>query len=78
MSAGSETDTLKILMATPEVDPFIKIGGLADVVGALPKELGALGHDVRIVCPRFGGVKRLGDWTELPGVLIVNLGYGAE
>ena len=78
MSAGSETDTLKILMATPEVDPFIKIGGLADVVGALPKELGALGHDVRIVCPLYGGVKRLGDWTELPGVLIVNLGYGAE
>ena len=44
---------LKILFVSPEVEPFVKVGGLADMVGALPKELAKLGHDVRIVCPAF-------------------------
>src|SRR5690606_27612495 len=30
---------LKILFISPEVEPFVKVGGLADMVGALPKEL---------------------------------------
>jgi len=49
---------MKIFMLAPEVAPFVKVGGLADVVGALPKELQKQGHDVRIVCPLYGGVKR--------------------
>ncbi len=44
---------LKILLASSEVVPFAKTGGLADVAGALPKALRALGHDVRIVMPRY-------------------------
>ena len=44
---------LKILMAASEVVPFAKSGGLADVSGALPKALHALGHDVRVVMPRY-------------------------
>lgn len=43
---------LKILIAASEIVPFAKSGGLADVVGALPKALRALGHDVRVVMPR--------------------------
>ncbi len=44
---------LNILMISPECVPFAKTGGLADVVGALPKYLKALGHDVRVVMPRY-------------------------
>lgn len=45
---------LKVLFVSAEVDPFAKTGGLADVAGSLPKELTLLGHDVRIVMPRYG------------------------
>ncbi|MFH0887354.1 MAG: glycogen synthase GlgA [bacterium] len=44
---------MKILFLSSEVVPFAKTGGLADVAGALPKELKSLGHDVRIVMPRY-------------------------
>jgi starch synthase len=44
---------MKILIAAPEVVPFAKTGGLADVAGALPKALNALGHDVRVILPKY-------------------------
>jgi starch synthase len=44
---------LNILIAASEVVPYAKSGGLADVIGALPKALHALGHDVRVVMPRY-------------------------
>jgi starch synthase len=48
---------LKILILAAEVVPFAKVGGLADVVGALPKALHELGHDVRVAMPRYGQIK---------------------
>lgn len=45
---------LKVLFVSAEVDPFAKTGGLADVAGSLPKELSILGHDVRVVMPKYG------------------------
>ncbi|MBD3800342.1 MAG: glycogen/starch synthase, partial [Campylobacterales bacterium] len=45
--------SFNILLAASEVVPFAKSGGLADVAGALPKALRALGHDVRVVMPRY-------------------------
>ena len=68
---------LKILFVSPEVEPFVKVGGLADMVGALPKELAKLGHDVRIICPAYGSVKRLGEWRALPDALGVDVGPAA-
>ena len=65
---------LKILFVSPEVEPFVKVGGLADMVGALPKELAKLGHDVRIVCPAYGSVKRIGEWRAREEALGVDVG----
>lgn len=44
---------MKILFAVSECVPFIKSGGLADVAGALPKELQRLGVDVRVMLPKY-------------------------
>ncbi|HEY6409138.1 MAG TPA: glycogen/starch synthase, partial [Ktedonobacteraceae bacterium] len=44
----------KILIVATEAVPFAKEGGVADVIGSLPIELAALGHEVRIFLPRYG------------------------
>lgn len=65
---------MKVLMVTPEVAPLVKVGGLADVVGALPKALAAQGHDVRIVCPGYGGIPRDRTWVGHDRPLTVRVG----
>ncbi len=69
---------MKILFVTPEVEPFVKVGGLADMTGALPKDLAALGHDVRVVCPAYGSVRRVGEWTALTAPLGVDVGAATQ
>ena len=49
---------LRVLLVASEVSPFAKTGGLGDVAAALPRALRALGHDVRILMPRYRGVER--------------------
>ena len=53
---------MKILFAASEAFPFVKTGGLADVVGALPPVLAKEGHDVRVVIPLFSAIPK--EWTE--------------
>lgn len=45
---------MKVLFVVSECVPFVKTGGLADVAGALPKELKKLGTDVRVMLPKYG------------------------
>ncbi|MEJ2599078.1 MAG: glycogen synthase GlgA [Anaerolineales bacterium] len=44
---------LNIVMIASECVPYVKTGGLADVVGALPKALRTLGHNVMVVIPKY-------------------------
>ncbi|MHB8618276.1 MAG: glycogen synthase, partial [Chloroflexota bacterium] len=61
---------MKILIVAAEVVPFAKVGGLADVAGALPKALKQLGHDVRVVMPKY---QRIQDKKFSLGPLIERL-----
>ncbi|HMA34703.1 MAG TPA: glycogen/starch synthase [Chloroflexia bacterium] len=56
MEANPAEKPLKILMVAAEVAPFMVVGGLAFVASALPRALHQLGHDVRVVMPRYAGV----------------------
>jgi len=44
----------RVLMVASEATPFATTGGLADVVGSLPREVAALGHQVAVLIPRYG------------------------
>lgn len=63
---------LKILYLSAEIVPFAKTGGLADVAGALPKAIRALGHDIRVMMPRYSRVEieRFGLKLLLPEVAV--------
>lgn len=47
---------MRILFLSAEVEPFAKVGGLADVAGSLPKSLVAMGHECPVVMPAYGMV----------------------
>ena len=47
---------LSVLFVSSEVVPFAKTGGLADVSAALPQVVRELGHDIRIIMPKFAAV----------------------
>lgn len=54
-----------ILFASSECVPFIKTGGLADVVGSLPKDFDKEKYDCRVVLPKYMCMKQEG---RPPGV----------
>ena len=63
---------LKILMVATEAVPFAKEGGVADVMGSLPKALATLGHEVSLFLPRYGSVD-LDLWRFQPTGVVVTL-----
>ena len=47
---------LRVLVIASESVPFVKTGGPADVIGALPRALRRLGHDVRVILPCYSSI----------------------
>lgn len=64
---------MKILMVSAEAVPFAKTGGLADAVSALAIELTNMGHDVKIVLPRYYKIDR-SKLEQLEGPMAVAAG----
>lgn len=68
---------MKILLASSELHPYSKTGGLADMVGALAKFLAKAGHKVGVVTPLYRGIQekfpeiKWLDWT-------INLPMGSK
>jgi starch synthase len=49
---------MNILLASSEVFPYSKTGGLADMVGAMARALANAGHEVRVVTPLYRGIQK--------------------
>jgi starch synthase len=61
---------MHIAFAASECVPYSKTGGLADVVGALPRALAALGHQVSVYVPRYRQTKLADPQTVVRSVTI--------
>lgn len=61
---------MRITFAASECVPFSKTGGLADVVGALPKALSALGHEVCVFLPRYRQTKLAQSEVVVPSITV--------
>lgn len=48
---------MRIVFAGGEANPYIKSGGLADVLGSLPKALAAKGHECIVIIPKYSDIK---------------------
>jgi starch synthase len=64
---------VNILLASSEVFPYSKTGGLADMVGALGKALAVDGHHVRIVTPLYRGIRE-----KHPGIERMSLEFSLQ
>jgi len=67
-------EKLRILFATMEIDPFLKITDAADYIRLLPEGLQEKGHEIRILMPKFGVINerrnRLHEVVRLSGINI--------
>jgi len=56
MDLFSKKSRLKILFVASEAAPFVKAGGLGEVMFSLPRALVKLGYDARVMIPRYAGI----------------------
>jgi starch synthase len=68
---------LSILMVAAEAHPLAKVGGLADVMGALPRALRQQGHDVRLALPFYRSIRdRAQGTSRVKGAEIYDVALG--
>lgn len=77
MPPRTSAQALRVLMIASEAQPFSKTGGLADVVGALPRALARLGHEVTVVTPRYHGID-VGERTATVSVRVGRLAFDVD
>ncbi len=67
---------MKVLLIASEAVPFIKTGGLADVIGSLPLELRKLGIEARVILPNYGDIPlQFKEKMVLRKKLIITMGW---
>ena len=67
---------MNVLLVASEANPFIKTGGLGDVMGALPKALKEKGVEARVVIPKYKGIKQeMQEKITFKSWFIVPVGY---
>ena len=69
---------MRVLFASSEVNPYMKVGGLADVAGSLPGFLAEAGCDVHLVMPKYETAKWNGIAFQEWGSVYPPMGYGRE
>ncbi|MFA5050792.1 MAG: glycogen/starch synthase, partial [Patescibacteria group bacterium] len=70
---------MKILFAASEVNPILKVGGIADVVSALTKALRKISqHDIRIVIPYYRPIKEKKFGGKIIAQFKIKIGAGEE
>lgn len=66
----------KVMIVAAEGAPFVKTGGLADVVGSLPSELKAQGQEVCVMLPEHAAIKqKYGDQLKLVANMQIRMGW---
>ncbi|EHJ52319.1 glycogen synthase GlgA [Streptococcus macacae] len=70
---------MKILFVAAEGSPFAKIGGLGDVIGALPKSLVKKGNEVSVILPYYDSIDaKFGEEIEDLFYFFTNVGWRHE
>ncbi len=70
---------MKVLFATSECVPFVKTGGLADVVGALPAELCSQGCEARVILPKYATIaQKYKDQMHYISNIYIKMGWRSQ
>ena len=66
---------MKVCFIAAEAAPFVKVGGLGDVIGSLPKSLRELGVDARVILPLYSSINRERFGLKYKAYQFVDLGW---
>jgi len=66
---------MKVCFIAAEAAPFVKVGGLGDVIGSLPKALRELGVDARVILPLYSSINRERFGLKYKAYQFVDLGW---